>query len=147
MTVVNQNNSLLIELINKQRKDVPTENKLYLPDIKRVCKNIDKDIFGDECCLWNGYITNVNKKYKGTYINFYFKHKKVALHRLLYINYIDDLGKDEYLKFTCPNKGSCCNVNHLKKFKYNRKKKITEKKKENVKIIKNENENKLLIIF
>ena len=55
----------------------------------------------------------------GTYVNFYFRKKKVALHRLLYINFIGHLDDDEYLKFNCENKGKCCNVHHMNKFKYN----------------------------
>ncbi|VVU94703.1 hypothetical protein CPAV1605_428 [seawater metagenome] len=125
------NNQLLKELLQKQRKDVPDDKKLYLHDIKRICKNINTSIFSDDgCCIWNGYITNLNKANKGTYINFYFRQKKVALHRLLFLNYVDGLSSDEYLKFSCENKGICCNVNHLKKFKYNKapKKVSTEKK-------------------
>lgn len=125
------NNQLLKELLQKQRKDVPDDKKLYLHDIKRICKNINNSIFSNDCCcIWNGYITNLNKANKGTYINFYFRQKKVALHRLLFLNYVDDLSSDEYLKFSCENKGICCNVNHLKKFKYNKtpKKINTEKK-------------------
>ena len=132
MTVVNKNNSLLIELIKQQRKDVPLNQKLFLQDIKRICKNITKNIFGDECCIWNGYITNVNKSYKGTYVNFYFKHKKVALHRLLYINYKSDLTKDEYLKYTCPNKGKCCNINHIKKVNKEKKQKTKKLNKKDI---------------
>ena len=57
-----------------QRKNVPEDKKLYLHDIKRVCKNIKHSIFDDtNCCLWGGYITNLNKANKGTYINFYFR--------------------------------------------------------------------------
>lgn len=43
---------------------------------------------------------------------------KAALHRLLYSNFVDHLSEDEYLKFTCDNKGKCCNIYHMKKFKY-----------------------------
>ena len=35
------------------------------------------------------------------------------MHRLLYLNYIGDVKKNEYLKYTCPNKGKCCNINHI----------------------------------
>ena len=70
-------------------------------DINRLCNNINSSIFGDECCIWNGYITNLNNVNKGTYINFYFRHKKVALHRLLYANYVGDISSDEYLKYSC----------------------------------------------
>jgi len=135
------NNQLLKELLQNQRKNVPEDKKLYLHDIKRVCKNIKHSIFDDtDCCLWSGYITNLNKANKGTYINFYFRQKKVALHRLLYLNYVDDLSNDEYLKFSCDNKGICCNINHLKKFKYNKSPKKPnnekqKKKKNNINII------------
>lgn len=63
-------------------------------------------------------MTNKNNKKKGSYVNFYFNKKKVALHRLLYLNYVDELDSQEYLKFTCNNPGKCCNINHLSKFKY-----------------------------
>ena len=44
--------------------------------------------------------------------------KKIALHRLLYINYIGYVSTNEYIKFSCPNKGKCCNINHMKKYLY-----------------------------
>ena len=50
------------------------------------------------------------------YINFYFNKKKIALHRLLYINYVEDVSPNEYIKFLCDNKGKCCNINHMKKY-------------------------------
>lgn len=105
---------ILKELIEKQLKDVQTSKKFRYGDIKRISKYITSSIFKeDECCLWNGYITNLNNKNKGTYVNFYFNGKKTALHRLLYINYIESLEENEYLKFSCPNKGKCCNVKHM----------------------------------
>ena len=110
---------LLVTLLEKQRKDVPITKKLRYNDMKRLCKYIDSNIFDENVCtLWNGYITNVENVNKGVYINFYFKGKKIALHRLLYINFIGDLANDEYLKYSCENKGKCCNVTHLQKFKY-----------------------------
>ena len=115
------NNFIFTEMIKKQRKNIPENKKLSLHDIKRICKNLNQSIFTDKCSLWSGYVTNKNKTNKGTYVNFYFRHKKVALHRLLYINYNDDLSDSEYLKYTCCNKGVCCNINHLRKFKYNKK--------------------------
>ena len=82
--------------------------------MKRICKNLKKSIFNkdDNCALWNGYITN-NKNGK-QYINFYFKKKKVALHRLLYMNYIGYVNSNEYLKLSCKNCGKCCSINHIK---------------------------------
>ncbi len=118
-------NTILAELLQKQRKDVPVDKKLLLQDIRRICKNINSSIFDeDSCCVWNGYVTNSNKKKKGNYINFYFKNKKVALHRILYVNYVGDLTKDHYIKYSCENKGICCNVNHLVKREYKKKQKI-----------------------
>jgi len=107
------------ELTSKQLKNINSDKKLLFSDLKRICKYIETSIFDkDNCCLWNGYITNANNASKGTYINFYFKKKKVALHRLLYINFVEELTDNSYLKFTCENKGSCCNIHHLNKFNY-----------------------------
>lgn len=108
------------ELVVKQKKDIPTNKKLQLSDIKRIARRISGSISDpNKCSIWSGYITNINNAAKGTYINFYFRKKKVALHRLLYINFVGPLEDDEYLKFNCENKGKCCNVYHMNKFKYN----------------------------
>ena len=116
------NNELFKELMDKQLSTVPYKKKLQYADIKRICKYINKTIFHPhKCSLWCGYVTNSNNTCKGTYINFYFRKKKVALHRLLFENFVSELSKTEYLKFSCKNKGKCCNVNHLKKFSYNEK--------------------------
>ncbi len=142
---------LLQEFIQKQRKEIPEDKKIYPSDMKRICKNITASVFEkDECCLWEGYITNLHKQNKGTYVNFYYGGKKVALHRLLYINFVEDLSPDEYLKFNCENKGSCCNINHLKKFKYNKLDNIKESKKDNKKkisITTNEGNKDLIVDF
>lgn len=129
------NEELLKELISKQLPNISIDNKLQYSDLRRICKYINNSIFDENiCCIWNGYITNLNNNNKGTYINFYFKRKKVALHRILYINFVGDLSKNEYIKFTCVNKGKCCNVKHLKKFTYEKRvnKKISEKNKVNI---------------
>ena len=119
---IEDKNKIFKELIAKQIK-VNNINKLSVQDIKRISKNITISIFSlNECSIWDGYITNLNVKNRGTYINFYFKKKKVALHRLLYNNYVTVLNKDEYIKYTCENKGKCCNINHMKKYKYNKPK-------------------------
>jgi len=121
---------LLVTLLEKQRKDVPITKKLRYNDMKRLCKYIDSNIFDENICtLWNGYITNVENVNKGVYINFYFKGKKIALHRLLYTNFVGDLADDEYLKYSCENKGKCCNVAHLQKFKYTKTKEVKDKVK------------------
>lgn len=102
------------EMLNKQRKYI--NKKLSYNDMARIVKHINKSIFGEECCLWDGYVTNINNNVKSQYINFYFKDRKIALHRLLYLNFVGDICDNEYIKFKCDNKGICCNVNHLNKF-------------------------------
>ncbi len=114
MTTIN-NEKVLRELLSKQLKNIDLDKKLQFGDIKRISKYLKESIFSDKCSIWGGYITNVNKDNKGTYINFYFKEKKVALHRLLYLNFIGELNDNEYLKFSCPNKGKCCNIHHFSK--------------------------------
>ncbi|BCS83256.1 hypothetical protein QLL95_gp0867 [Cotonvirus japonicus] len=125
---VKNSNEIFKELIKKQLPDVPSQWRLNINDMKRICKYIDTSIFDDEnCCLWNGYITNINNSNKGTYVNFYFRNKKVALHRLLYSNFVAPLSSSEYLKFNCDNKGVCCNINHYEKYKYSKNNVIVKK--------------------
>ena len=109
------NENVLLELIKNQKKNIPNDKKLLYNDLKRISKYLNNTIFGEECSLWNGYITVVKNEEKNSYINFYFSGKKYALHRLLYINYIDELSDSEYIKFKCVNKGKCCNINHFYK--------------------------------
>ena len=107
----------MIELLQNQRKDIPTDKKLLYNDLKRISKYLPITIFGDDCSLWNGYITTIKGINNETnqYINFYFKGKKHALHRLLYVNFIGELNDNEYIKFKCSNKGKCCNIHHFYK--------------------------------
>ena len=122
------NNEIFKELIRYQLPDVPYQWKLNINDMKRICKYIDTSIFDrNNCCIWNGYITNMNNSNKGTYVNFYFKNKKVALHRLLYSNFMAPLDSSEYLKFNCENKGICCNVYHYEKYKYSKNYNMSKK--------------------
>ena len=110
----NNISSLFEELIKKQRKNCKESKKLTLQDIRRITKNLRTSIFDVSCCsLWEGYITNKNKESKTSYINFYFRHRKVALHRLLYENYVSDIEENQYIKYNCSNKGVCCNINHM----------------------------------
>ena len=116
------NDKVLSELLSKQLNKVDKNKRLDYKDIKRLSKYLTDSIFQkDKCVLWTGYITNKNNFEKGVYINFYFRNKKYALHRLLYVNFIGNLYDDEYLRFTCENKGCCCNVNHLYKIEKNNK--------------------------
>jgi hypothetical protein len=113
----------LRELVSHQLKNVPPNRRLIYKDLARITKYTELSIFDENnCCIWDGYVTNVTNAKKGTYINFFFRNKKVALHRLLYENFVEQLGDDYYLKFSCENeenKGKCCNVNHMIKYKYN----------------------------
>jgi hypothetical protein len=79
----------------------------------RIVKNINTSIFSPtSCCIWTGYVTNV-WNHRSTFINFYFKKKKVALHRLLFNNFVEPISDTEYIKFSCNNRGRCCNVLHF----------------------------------
>lgn len=147
---------ILKELISKQITNVANTDKLQYSDLLRICKYVDTTMFDENnCCKWTGYVTNVNNINKGLYINFYFRKKKVALHRLLYINYVGPIADDEYIKFTCENKGFCCNVTHLRKFKYQKhdnKNNIKSEEslqinKEIINISKNNNPNKFVLSF
>ncbi|QTF49240.1 hypothetical protein qu_348 [Acanthamoeba polyphaga mimivirus] len=150
-------NEIFKELIKKQLPDVPAQWKLNINDMKRICKYIDTSIFDkDHCCIWNGYITNINNSNKGTYVNFYFRNKKVALHRLLYSNFVAPLNSSEYLKFNCDNKGICCNINHYEKYKYSKNNVVVKKEPKNkehkkevkeVIIIGSDDPDKLIINF
>lgn len=114
--IVSNKNEILSLLIKKQLPTINVSRKLCLSDLKRIVTHLPIDIFTDNCCIWSGYITNLNKNNKNCYISFFFKNKKIALHRLLYYNFVDILEENEYLKFTCNNKGTCCTLKHLKKF-------------------------------
>merc|ERR1712166_1645454 len=147
----NNISNLFEELIKKQRKSCKENKKLTLQDIRRIAKNLKSSIFDSSCCsMWDGYITNKNKASKSSYINFYFRHRKVALHRLLYENYVSDIEESQYIKYNCSNKGICCNINHMytivpeeSKKKSKKASKVKTKKKETHKIKK---EKKKLIV-
>lgn len=104
--------TIMCEMINNQLKNVRPDKKLSYNDIKRIVKNIDSTIFGEECCMWNGYIANLQDN-KSAYINFYFREKKLALHRLLYYNYVGPIDHNEHIAFSCNNRGKCCTLRHL----------------------------------
>jgi hypothetical protein len=141
------NNDLFKELISKQLKNISSDKKFQFTDIKRICKYINTSIFNEQqCCMWSGYVTNINNLNKGAYINFYFRKKKAALHRLLYINFIGDLSVDEYLKFSCENKGICCNIHHLKKFTYQKKHSLIKQTKYDKEKVLSTTKNSVFII-
>lgn len=104
---------ILDEMVNKQVKNIDENKTLSYRDMTRIVKNINTSIFSsNSCCIWTGYVTNV-WNHKSTFINFYFRKRKVALHRLLYNNFIGPISDTEYIKFSCNNRGRCCNVLHF----------------------------------
>jgi hypothetical protein len=123
------NNGILNELFIKQLKNITSNKKLSYCDIQRISKFLKASIFGNTCSLWTGYITNDKNINKGVYINFYYNKKKIALHRLLYANYVGEISDKEYIKYNCVNKGKCCNIHHMSKFTYKKNDNITYKTK------------------
>lgn len=104
---------ILDEMVSKQVKNVDDYKMLSYRDMTRIVKNINTSIFSTtSCCIWTGYVTNV-WNHKSTFINFYFKKRKVALHRLLFNNFVGPISDTEYIKFSCNNRGRCCNVLHF----------------------------------
>lgn len=98
--------------LSRQLRNVSDDHKFTEKDLERIAKYIDGDIFGSkDCVLWKGAVSKVGND--ASYVNFWFHGRKVALHRLLYSNFVADLDDSVYLKFTCKNKGRCCNLNHI----------------------------------
>ena len=70
-------NTILTELINKQKMNIIATKKMNYKDMIRIIKNLDTSIFLENCCsIWNGYIVN-DEEGKSSYINFYFNKKKL----------------------------------------------------------------------
>lgn len=110
-------NKIYENLIKNQLNSIDNKHKLNLSDLKRIADNLLDDIFGNECSIWCGpIITNSTNK---SYISFFYNSKKISIHRILYKNYINNLGDNEYLKYTCKNQGICCCVNHFYKVNNN----------------------------
>jgi len=128
---VGSSNLILTELIHKQLRDVEESRRMTQSDLRRVAKHVKMGLFQKSCCcMWQGYVTNVNKKNKGTYINFYFRKRKVPLHRLLYQNFVGPLDFDDYIRFRCSNKGFCCNIPCLEQRKYKNRDKMESAQQE-----------------
>jgi hypothetical protein len=103
------------ELCVRQRHSAERKYFLEMSDLKRFLKHVNTSIFNtDECILWQGSMTKSNKN-KSHYVNFYLRKRKLALHRILYINFVGDLDRNSYLKYSCENHGRCCNINHIHK--------------------------------
>lgn len=115
---------LVRDLVSMQLPNVAPHRRLLHKDLRRLAKYIDSPISSDnECCYWTGYVTNT-KNSRGSYINFFFRNRKVALHRLLYENFKGPIDNNHYIKKICEtddNDGTCCNINHMIKYKYNTK--------------------------
>ena len=110
---------LVAEMIRNRLENVKSEYRLHHNDFRRIAHYISQSIFlPNSCTLWQGYVTDRTKTRKGIYINFYFRKRKIALHRLLYINFLGPLEDNEYVRFKCGNKGKCCNINCLEKRRY-----------------------------
>lgn len=99
------------ELLEKQL-DCSEDYKLTEKDLKRLLNKIDGNIFSNECVIYKGFVNNLDNPKRTSYVNFHFNNKKIALHRLLHINFVGELNDNVYLKFICKNKGKCCNINH-----------------------------------
>lgn len=115
---------LVRDLVSMQLPNVAPHRRLLHKDLRRIAKYIDSPIASDDqCCIWNGYVTNI-KNSRGSYINFFFRNKKVAFHRLIYENFKGPIDNNHYIKFICEkddSEGTCCNINHMIKYKYNTK--------------------------
>lgn len=104
---------LLAELCVKQRKHDNEKYQLEINDLTRFLKHVETSIFNtNECVLWSGSLTKCNNG-KSHYVNYYLNKRKLALHRILYINFVGDLDNKQYLKYTCDNPGRCCNIKHF----------------------------------
>ena len=100
---------IFLKFLENQKKHIPTYQnygKMFFEDIQRIEKNIQKDIFANTCCLYKGEIKN-------GFASISFKGKKVSVQRLLYHNYIGEIKRNQIIKYTCENKGTCCCLNHL----------------------------------
>lgn len=111
------------ELMQNQLKTISPARRLLYKDLVRISKFLSTSLWDkNSCCMWLGYVTSSKHSRKGSYITFFYRNKKVALHRILYDNFVGELDDNHYLKFTCENvenRGRCCNIYHMVKHKYN----------------------------
>jgi len=128
---------LLHELTLKQLKNIPQHRRLTYRDLLRIVKHIDSSIFDKKkCCIWNGYVSQSNANSgndSGTYINFFFRGSKVALHRLLFENFVDQIDNGYYIRYTCDTKNKkqiCCNIHHMIKCDYTKQESEEESESE-----------------
>jgi hypothetical protein len=148
---INNKNKVLMEMCTRQNKNIEKKYLLEYNDMIRILKNVDGNIFDNtNCIFWKGYMTKCNNN-KSSYVNFYLKKRKIALHRILYLNFIGSLDEKQYLKFKCANAGKCCNVNHILKVCNNENIINTQNIRNNIKITKletsSDSKGKIVIIF
>lgn len=120
----------LVNLISLQRKEVPDiglYGKLDFEDLKRIDRCISGDpLKSNKCCLY------LRKLVKNSYSTFSFRGKKTSILRILYHNYIDDIKPNSRIKYSCENKGLCCNLNHFKVIEVEETPEIEENIEKNV---------------
>lgn len=100
---------IFLKFLENQKDSIPNYQnygKMSFEDIQRIEKNIQKDIFDKECCLYKGEIKN-------GFASISFKGKKVSVQRLLYHNYIGTIRRNQIIYYSCDNKGLCCCLDHL----------------------------------
>ena len=130
--MISKKQRLFVTLIKKQRKNIPNignYGRLSFDDIKRIDRYITDNIFDEnnKCCLYRGEL-------KKSYATISFRSRKVSVHRILYHNYIGNILPNDYIIFTCKNKGVCCKLSH---FMASKKKKYVSKTSNNSKKNKN----------
>ena len=77
---INNKNDILANLIKNQKEHTELKSKLSLSDLKRLTNNLSKDIFNDECSVWEGPILMANNKE-------YIKHATLSLINKQYIKH------------------------------------------------------------
>lgn len=103
------------EMLDRRISNIPDDIKFDKNQIKRLSQKIKTSIFDkNQCAIWEGYFSSSKGE---VHILFYHRKKKLLLHRLLYMNFVGDLGDNENVKTNCKN-GTCCNVNHMIKYEY-----------------------------
>jgi hypothetical protein len=100
---------VFLKFLENQKDSIPTYQnygKMSFEDIQRIERNIQKDIFDDQCCLYKGEIKN-------GFASISYRGKKVSVQRLLYHNYIGTIRRNQIIQYVCNNKGICCCLAHL----------------------------------
>ena len=115
-------NKIFEELLSNQLDNIDKHYKLDYDDMKRLSKYLyESPLKQAKCCFWKYSI--IRKKLNNTKIYFYFNKKKVTVIRILYMNFIGPLKRNEYINYLCNNKDICVNTGHLKKRVYKEVKK------------------------